>query len=44
MSWIHGDAQALPFPNACFHGYTIAFGIRNVANIEQVWIYGMVWE
>jgi 2-methoxy-6-polyprenyl-1,4-benzoquinol methylase len=35
MSWIHGDAQALPFPNACFDGYTIAFGIRNVANIEQ---------
>lgn len=36
ISWIHGDALALPFPNNSFDAYTIAFGIRNVANFEQV--------
>lgn len=27
---IRGDAQNLPFPNACFDAVTMAFGIRNV--------------
>jgi demethylmenaquinone methyltransferase / 2-methoxy-6-polyprenyl-1,4-benzoquinol methylase len=35
LSWIAGDAQALPFPRRTFDAYTIAFGIRNVANIPQ---------
>jgi demethylmenaquinone methyltransferase/2-methoxy-6-polyprenyl-1,4-benzoquinol methylase len=30
-----GDAEALPFPDASFDSYTIAFGIRNVTHIEQ---------
>lgn len=31
-----GDAEKLPFPDNVFDYYTIAFGIRNVLNIEQV--------
>lgn len=30
-----GDAQQLPFPDACFDGVTIAFGIRNVPDRER---------
>lgn len=30
-----GDAQHLPFPGESFDAYTIAFGIRNVTNIDQ---------
>lgn len=30
-----GDAQTLPFPDASFDAYTIAFGIRNVTDIPQ---------
>ena len=37
--WIHGDAMALPFPNNSFDAYSIVFGIRNVANIQQVLKY-----
>jgi ubiquinone/menaquinone biosynthesis methyltransferase len=29
------NAEALPVPDAAFHGYTIAFGIRNVTHIDQ---------
>lgn len=29
-----GNAEALPFPNATFDAYTIAFGIRNVTHID----------
>ncbi|MCP1336449.1 class I SAM-dependent methyltransferase [Futiania mangrovi] len=34
ISWVCGDAQALPLPDACMDAYTIAFGIRNVARID----------
>ena len=35
ITWICGDAQALPLPDASFDAYTIAFGIRNVTHIEK---------
>lgn len=35
ISWVEGDAQKLPFPDASFDCYTIAFGIRNVVRIEE---------
>lgn len=34
LAWVAGDAQALPFPDAQFDAYTIAFGIRNVTRPE----------
>lgn len=34
IAWICGDAEKLPFPDAHFDAYTIAFGIRNVTHIE----------
>lgn len=34
LSWVVGDAMALPFPDASFDRYTISFGIRNVTRIE----------
>lgn len=30
LDWVAGDAMALPFADAAFDAYTIAFGIRNV--------------
>jgi demethylmenaquinone methyltransferase/2-methoxy-6-polyprenyl-1,4-benzoquinol methylase len=30
-----GNAEALPFPDKIFDGYTIAFGIRNVTHIDR---------
>ena len=35
LSWVCGDAMALPFPDASFDIYTISFGIRNVTRIED---------
>ncbi|MDF3047589.1 MAG: ubiE 2 [Candidatus Midichloriaceae bacterium] len=35
LSWIHANAEALPFPDNSFDYYTISFGIRNVTNIEK---------
>jgi demethylmenaquinone methyltransferase/2-methoxy-6-polyprenyl-1,4-benzoquinol methylase len=35
LEWVCGNAEALPFPAACFDAYTIAFGIRNVTHIDQ---------
>jgi ubiquinone/menaquinone biosynthesis C-methylase UbiE len=32
MSFVEGNAEALPFPDASFDSYTIAFGIRNVTD------------
>src|SRR6185312_1821483 len=32
---VTGDAEKLPFPDAEFDGYTIAFGIRNVTHIDR---------
>jgi demethylmenaquinone methyltransferase/2-methoxy-6-polyprenyl-1,4-benzoquinol methylase len=34
IEWVCGDAERLPFPDAHFDAYTIAFGIRNVTHIE----------
>lgn len=35
LDWIVGDAQDLPFEDESFDAYTIAYGIRNVADIDQ---------
>lgn len=35
INWIEGDAQNLPFEDNSFDAFTIAFGIRNVVNINQ---------
>ena len=35
LSWVVGDAMALPFADASFDRYTIAFGIRNVTRPEE---------
>ncbi|HEX2525124.1 MAG TPA: bifunctional demethylmenaquinone methyltransferase/2-methoxy-6-polyprenyl-1,4-benzoquinol methylase UbiE [Geminicoccus sp.] len=35
LSWVTGDAMALPMPDRSFDSYTIAFGIRNVTHIDQ---------
>jgi demethylmenaquinone methyltransferase/2-methoxy-6-polyprenyl-1,4-benzoquinol methylase len=34
ISWVCGDAEKLPVPDAHFDAYTIAFGIRNVTHID----------
>jgi len=34
LSFVEANAEALPFPDASFDAYTIAFGIRNVPHIE----------
>ncbi|OJT94855.1 MAG: bifunctional demethylmenaquinone methyltransferase/2-methoxy-6-polyprenyl-1,4-benzoquinol methylase [Alphaproteobacteria bacterium 65-7] len=34
IEWVCGNAEQLPFPDASFDAYTIAFGIRNVTHIE----------
>ena len=33
LSWVTGDAMALPFPDNSFDRYTISFGIRNVTRV-----------
>ena len=35
LEWVCGDGMRLPFDDASFDGYTIAFGIRNVTRIED---------
>jgi len=35
LTWTTGDAEALPFPDRSFDGYTIAFGLRNVTGIDK---------
>ena len=34
VTFIEGNAEALPFPDGAFDAYSIAFGIRNVPRIE----------
>lgn len=35
LDWVVGDAAALPFPDSSFDLYTIAFGLRNVTQIDD---------
>ncbi|WP_139373882.1 bifunctional demethylmenaquinone methyltransferase/2-methoxy-6-polyprenyl-1,4-benzoquinol methylase UbiE [Enhydrobacter aerosaccus] len=35
LTWATGDAERLPFPDRSFDVYTIAFGLRNVTDIDQ---------
>lgn len=35
ITWVDGDAQRLPFPDASFDVYSIAFGLRNVTDINM---------
>lgn len=35
LTWVCGDAMALPFEDESFDVYTISFGIRNVTRIED---------
>ncbi|WP_159710331.1 bifunctional demethylmenaquinone methyltransferase/2-methoxy-6-polyprenyl-1,4-benzoquinol methylase UbiE [Geminicoccus flavidas] len=35
LSWVTGDAMALPFKDKSVDSYTIAFGIRNVTRIDR---------
>ena len=36
IGFVEGNAESLPFPDAAFDFYTIAFGLRNVTNKEVV--------
>lgn len=35
IEWVEADAQALPFDDASFDAYTIAFCLRNVTDIDK---------
>lgn len=35
LSWVSGQAEALPFPDESMDIYTIAFGLRNVGDMEK---------
>jgi demethylmenaquinone methyltransferase / 2-methoxy-6-polyprenyl-1,4-benzoquinol methylase len=35
LTFVEGNAEALPLPDSRFDAYTIAFGIRNVPRIEE---------
>ena len=35
ISWVNGDAEKLPVPDASFDAFTIAFCIRNVTRIDS---------
>ena len=35
ISWVAGDAEALPLPDRSVTAYTVAFGLRNVTHIEK---------
>src|SRR5688572_1112272 len=34
LAWTTGDAEDLPFPDSSFDAYSIAFGLRNVTDID----------
>jgi demethylmenaquinone methyltransferase/2-methoxy-6-polyprenyl-1,4-benzoquinol methylase len=35
LTFVQGNAEALPFPDKSFDAYTIAFGMRNVTHIDR---------
>lgn len=35
MKFVQGDAESLPFEDEVFDVYTIAFGLRNVTDIDK---------
>ncbi len=35
LSWVTGDAMALPFKDNTFDAYTVSFGIRNVTRVQD---------
>ncbi|MFI5031382.1 MAG: bifunctional demethylmenaquinone methyltransferase/2-methoxy-6-polyprenyl-1,4-benzoquinol methylase UbiE [Reyranellales bacterium] len=35
LTWTTGDAESLPFADRSFDAYTIAFGLRNVTDIDK---------
>ncbi|MDA0340532.1 MAG: class I SAM-dependent methyltransferase [Proteobacteria bacterium] len=35
ISWVCGDAEALPVPDGSVDAYTIAFGLRNVTRLDK---------
>lgn len=35
LQWVCGDAERLPVPDHSMNAYTIAFGIRNVTNVQN---------
>ena len=35
IQWMQGNAEELPFEDASFDAYTIAFGLRNVTHIDR---------
>ncbi len=35
IAWLEADAMDLPYPDACFDGVTIGFGLRNLPDIDQ---------
>ena len=35
LTWVCGDAEALPLADQSADAYTIAFGIRNVTHVER---------
>jgi demethylmenaquinone methyltransferase / 2-methoxy-6-polyprenyl-1,4-benzoquinol methylase len=35
VTWIEGDALALPFPDGSFDAATVGFGVRNVADLGR---------
>ncbi|MDE1901361.1 MAG: class I SAM-dependent methyltransferase [Alphaproteobacteria bacterium] len=35
LTWVTGNAEALPFPDRSVDTYSIAFGLRNVTHIDQ---------
>ena len=41
LDFVEGDAEKLPFDDNSFDAYTIAFGLRNVTDIEKVCSYGI---
>src|SRR5262245_3550364 len=38
LTWTTGDAENLPFGDRSFDGYTVAFGLRNVTDLDKALI------